>query len=77
LELSETGEEFIEALHTKDNDELLEMLGRHVIEEHKECDNVKEKFADYVHESGNYHSRSQKSSEMNLWSLILRFSDFC
>ena len=55
LELSETGKAFLTALKEyKDVDELLQLLGRHVIEEHKECDNVKHKFADYIHKSGNY-----------------------
>jgi len=61
LKLSETGSEFIAALKEyKDDDEILQLLGRHVIEEHKECDDVKHKFADYVHKSGNYPPRSQK-----------------
>jgi len=63
LELSETSAEFIEALEEyKDVDDILQLLGRHVIEEHKECDNVKHKFADYVHESGNHPCKP----EMNL-----------
>ena len=60
LKLPETSEEFIEALKDKDDDELLILLGRHAVEEHKECDNVKHKFADYVHKSGRYLLRSQK-----------------
>ena len=61
LELSETGKLFITALKEyKDVDELLQLLGRHVIEEHKGCDNVKHKFADYVHKSGNCPLSNQK-----------------
>jgi len=50
--IAKTGSEFIAALKEyKDDDEILQLLGRHVIEEHKECDDVKHKFADYVHKS--------------------------
>jgi len=49
--IAKTSEEFIEALKDKDDDELLTLLGRHAVQEHKECDNVKHKFADYVHKS--------------------------
>lgn len=61
LELSETGKEFIKALKEyKDDDEILQLVGRHVIEEHTECDNVKHKFAYFVHKSGNYPASKQK-----------------
>ena len=61
LELSETGKEFIRALKEyKDDDEILELVGRHVIKEHTECDDVKNKFADYVHKSGNCPISNQK-----------------
>ena len=65
LKLPETSEEFIEALKDKDDDELLTLLGRHAVEEHKECDNVKHKFADYVHKSGRYLLRSRFTQQMH------------
>lgn len=59
LELSENANELLEALKHEDDDEILILLGRHVIEQHDECDSIKQKFADYVHKSGNYLLRSQ------------------
>lgn len=50
--IAKTGKEFIKALKEyKDDDEILQLVGRHVVEEHTECDNVKHKFADFVHKS--------------------------
>lgn len=65
MKLPETSEEFIEALKDKDDDELLTLLGRHAVQEHKECDNVKHKFADYVHKSGRYLLRSRFTQQMH------------
>ena len=76
LEFSETGKEFIKALKEyKDDDEILQLVGRHVIEEHTECDNVKHKFADYVHKSGNYPVSKQKWICDSLFCVFLISAD--
>ena len=53
LEFSENAEEFLDALkENKDDDEVKGLFGRHVITQHMHCDDIKERFSKYVHESG-------------------------
>ena len=52
LEFSGTAYVLLYTLKYKDADEVKKLLGKHVIEQHKNCNSAKWKFANYVHQAG-------------------------
>lgn len=52
LEFSGKAYELLYTLKYKDADEVKKLLGKHAIEQHKHCNSVKWKFANYVHQAG-------------------------
>ena len=52
LKFSDKAWGLLNAVKYLNPDEVKKLLGKHIIEQHKDCDSVKWKYANYVHQSG-------------------------
>ena len=52
LKFSDKAWGLLHAVKYQDPDEVKKLLGKHIIEQHQDCDNIKWKYANYVHQSG-------------------------